>query len=266
MRFAFLALAVSLAFPAIAIANHVPGTTYEGRVTTGQGGQVTLTVSGDGTTVDAEFQNLGHVSQPCTGVGFATDPVPITNHSFTFTSSDGLRTASGTFGPSAVQGGAQVLTTPCTTGSQAWYVAGPDGGFGTDTPGELFGVGVFDPNGVGQTQELQAKPGKTAVFDVGIINQATSSESFGVKGCKSSKGFKVKYSDETGNVTGDVTQGSYETRSLASIDVGNDLHELTLKVKALSDAKPGKTKSCKVAAESDLFTDVIKAKTKVKGG
>ena len=147
-------------------------------MTSGQGGDVTLTVSGDGTTVDAEFAGLGHPTNGCTGVGFATDPVPITNHSFTYTSPSGLITANGTFGPSSVNGGAQVLTTPCTTGSQAWRVVGPDGFLETDVPGNFLGIEVFDPKGVGQTQEHKVKQGATGSIPFQIGNFGQSSESF----------------------------------------------------------------------------------------
>jgi hypothetical protein len=259
-----IALVAVLALPSSASANHVPGATYEGEVTTGQGGDVTLTVSGDGTTVEAEFQGLGNVSGTCTGVGFSTGPVPITNHAFTYTSPNNLVTANGTFGPSSVNGGAQVLTTPCTTGSQAWRVVGPDGFFETDVPGNFLGLEVFDPNGAGQTQEHKVKQGATGSVPFQIGNFGQSPESFLLKGCKSSKGFKVSYSDESGKVTDEVTDGSYETESLAPAEIAADTQELSLKVKVAKDAKVGKTKSCKIEAASDILVDVIKAKVKVK--
>ncbi len=145
-----LPIAVVLSFlllPAAASdAGHVGGATYEGVVTSGQGGTVTLEISPNGRKVDASFKGLGNVSGTCTGVGFATGQVPITNHSFTFTSPSGLVTANGTFGASSVNGGAQVLTTPCTTGSQSWHVRGPDAFFGIN-----LGLGVFNAGGTGQT-------------------------------------------------------------------------------------------------------------------
>jgi len=261
-----IALVALLALPSSASASHVAGATYEGEVTSGQGGDVTLTVSGDGTTVVADFQGLGNVSGTCTGVGFSTDARPITNHSFTFTSPSGLVTANGTFGPSSVNGGAQVLTTPCTTGSQAWRVVGPDGWFETDVPGNFLGIEVFDPNGAGQTQEHKVKQGATGPVPFQIGNFGQSSESFVLKGCKSSKGFKVSYTDDSGKVTDEVTEGSYETKSIAPAFIAADSEELTLKVKVSKDAKVGKTKSCKIEAASDILVDVIKAKVKVKKG
>jgi hypothetical protein len=233
-------------------------------VTTGDGGDVTLTVSGDGTTVNADFSGLGNGS--CTGVGFSSGPEPITGHSFNYLSPNGQVSASGTFTPSIVSGSAQVLTEPCTTGSQAWRVVGPDVFVDTDVPGDPIGLQVFDPTGADQTQERSAKRGETATFDLSVGNAGTVVQSFSVKGCKSSKGFKVKYSGDSGNVTGDVTAGSFETRNLAPAEIAADVEELELKIKALKDAKPGKTKSCKVTADSGLLIDTVKAKLKVKRG
>jgi hypothetical protein len=259
-----IALVALLALPSSASANHVPSATYEGEVTTGQFGDVTLTVSEDGSTVDASFTGMGSQNGMCTGVGFSTGPVPITNHSFSYLSPNGQVSASGTFGPSSVDGGAQVLTDPCTTGSQAWRVVGPDGFFETDVPGNFLGLEVFEPSGAGQTQEHKVKQGATGPVPFQIGNFGQSSASFLLKGCKSSKGFKVKYSDESGDVTNEVVDGSYETESLAPAEIAADTQEHTLKVKVAKDAKPGKTKSCKIEAASDILVDVIKAKVKVK--
>ena len=67
-------------------------------------------------------------------------------------------------------------------------------------------------------------------------------------------------------MTDEVTDGSYETESLAPAEVAADTQELTLKVKVAKDAKVGKTKSCRIEASSDLLVDVMKAKVKVKKG
>jgi hypothetical protein len=261
-----IALVALLALPSLASANHVPGATYEGEVTTGQHGGVTLVVSQDGTTVDASFQGLGNLSGTCMGVGFSTGPVPITGHSFSFSGNMGQITASGTFSPSSVGGAAQVLTNPCTTGSQSWRVVGPDGFFETDVPGDFLGLNVFDPNGAGQTQEHKVKQGATGRVPFQIANFGQSSESFLLKGCKSSKGFKVGYSDESGDVTDDINDGAYETKSIAPAEIASDTEELTLKVKVAKDAKPGKVKSCRIEAASELLVDVIKANVTVKRG
>lgn len=257
------ALVAMLAVPALAGASHFRGGNYYGKVTTGHGGTVTLAVSEDDETVEFSFNGLGNGS--CMGVGFS-DITPIVNHGFNYTSGDSLRTANGTFGPSFVAGGAQVLTTPCTTGSQAWIVKGPDGFLETEIPGDFLGLNVLNPTGEDQTQQRSAKRGRSAKFDVGIANQSPDSTTFLVKGCKSSNGFKVSYRDETGNVTNAITDGSYETDNIASSEIAADFHALDLKIKALNSAEPGKTKTCKLTSDSGLLIDVIKAKLKVQGG
>ena len=96
-----------------------------------------------------------------------------------------------------------------------------------------------------------------------MANAATENASYTVKGCESSKGYRVKYSDGTGNVTGPVTNGSYETDVLGP---DPDHHDLTLKIKPLDSTKPGDTKTCKVTARSPQFVDVTKSTLKVKRG
>jgi hypothetical protein len=258
MRLALLTVAALLAVPAIAVANHEPDTTYEGEVTSGQGGTVELSVSGDGSTVNAAFAGLGHPTNGCTGVGFETGPVPINNHFFTYTSPNGFVTASGTFGPSFAAGGAQVLNEPCTTGSQAWIVDGPDAYF--DVSGTSEGQGVLNNTAAGQTRKRGAKPGESESYELRLSNVGEESEDFGVDGCQGSKGFKVSYRDSTGNVTDLVSEGDYETPIL---DPAGVPHELTLKIKALKSVKKGKTKSCRIIQDSNTFVDVVKAKLNV---
>jgi hypothetical protein len=255
-----IALVAVLALPPSASANHVPGATYEGEVTTGQGGDVTLTVSGDGTTVEAEFQGLGNVSGTCTGVGFSTGPVPITNHSFTYTSPSNLVTANGTFGPSSVNGGAQVLTTPCTTGSQAWRVVEPD--MVIEKPEEL-GLDVFNPSGSGQTVTLNGRRGESHSVSAGVVNAGTDADSFRVKGCGPAKGVKPTYRGlDQVDITDEVRSGSYETGDVAP----SDFSRIDLNLKVTQRAKPGKTFTCKVTADSGRLVDTIKAKLEVKRG
>jgi hypothetical protein len=256
MRVALITVAALLAIPATAPANHRADSLYEGEVTTGQGGTVSLGVSEDGTTVDASFSGLGNPSGTCTGVGFGTGPVPITNHSWSFSGNMGQITASGNFGPSFAAGAAQVLTNPCTTGSQAWIVDGPDAYFaGTDT-----GQGVLNDTGDEQTLKQSAKRGDSKKFALRFDNIGELTESYRLKGCGSSKGFQVTYKDSGGNETQAVTAGDYLTDS---IDSGAAPVELTLKIKAKKSVKRGKTETCKITQRSDLFVDVLKAKLKV---
>ena len=104
------------------------------------------------------FAGLGNVAGTCTGVGFDTGPVPITDHSWSFTASGGQVTANGTFGPSFAAGGAQVLAPAafCTTGSQAWIVDGPDASFDLGATTEGQGCPATD-TGKDQTVKRGAK-------------------------------------------------------------------------------------------------------------
>jgi len=258
VRVALLALAALLAVPATAVANHQPDTGYEGEVTTGQGGIVGLNVSEDGSTVDASFQNIGNLAGTCTGVSFSTGEVPITNHAFSFSGNGGQVTANGSFGPSFAAGSAQVLMTPCTTGSQAWIVDGPDAYF--DEAGAGRGHGILNDTGEDQIFKLGAKRGESEEYVLRFDNIGENSESYAIKGCKSSKGFAVSYKDANGGQTEAVTSGDYETEV---IDPEGPPHELRLKIKAKKSAKKGKTKTCKVTQESDRFVDVLKARLEV---
>jgi len=260
MRLALLTVAALLAVPALAVANHEPDTIYEGEVTSGQGGTVELSVSGDGSTVDASFDGLGNVAGTCTGIGFDTGPVPITNHSWSFSGSGGQITANGTFGPSFAAGGAQALQPAafCTTGSQSWFIDGPDAFFQVGGTGE--GAGILNNTGIDQTRKRGAKPGESETYELRLSNVGEESEDFGVDGCQGSKGFKVSYRDSTGDVTDLVSEGDYETPIL---DPAGVPHELTLKIKALKSAKKGKTKSCRIIQDSNTFVDVVKAKLNV---
>ena len=261
MRIALLALAALLAVPAIAKANHQDGAVYEGVVTSGQGGTVTLDVSGDGSTVDATFQGLGNVLGTCTGIGFGpTGPVPIDNHAWSYSASSGQLTANGSFGPSFAAGGAQALepASPCTTGSQAWIVDGPDAYF--DEAGASEGHGVLNDTGEDQTFKLKAKPGESEEYALRFDNIGENPESYRLKGCGSSKGFKVTYKDSGGDETDAVTSGDYETDVIGTEAAP---HELRLKIKAKESAQKGKTKTCKISQRSELFVDVLKAKLEV---
>ena len=259
MRIALIATCALLAAPAFAVANHQPGRDYNGTVTTGEGGTVELNVSEDGSEVDAEFQGLGNAANSCFGVGFSTGPLPVAGHAFTYTANEGQVTANGSFGPSFAAGSAQVLTNPCTTGSQSWFIDGPDAFFqvgGTDE-----GVGILNNTGKDQTRKRGAKPGKSVKYELRFSNAGEESEDFGVEGCQGSKGFKVSYRDATGDVTDLVSEGDYETPIL---DPAGVPHELTLKIKALNSAKKGKAKSCRIIQDSNTFVDVVKAKLEVR--
>ena len=259
MRITLIAAIALLAAPATAAANHVQGASYAGVVTTGQGGSVTLTVSDDGTTVNAAFSGLGNVAGTCTGVGFDTGDVPIQDHSFNYLSGNGQVSASGGFGPSSVSGAAQVLSNPpCNTGSQAWTIVSPDAFLGTD-----LGLDVYNDSGADQTENQPTKRGESAFFSLNIKNAGVNDHRFVAGGCKSSKGFKVSYRDAFGeNVTSVMTAGGYETGQIPAGSSDNGV--VGLKVKVLNSAKVGKTKSCKMIVDDSHLVDVVKAKVKAK--
>jgi hypothetical protein len=260
-----------LAAPGFASASHVGSTAYDGAVTTGQGG-VHLNVGpyDDGLgggfpedTLTYSVSNLGNTAGTCTGVNFGGGPVPIQNHSFT-ASFDGINggdyTISGTFGPSSVTGTAEHTSDdlfPCDTGPQEWTAAGPDAYFARPPS---RGQHVYNPTGAGQIERDSVGRGGDTGYGLRIGNDGPSA-SYRVKGCHSSRGFKVAYRDDSGDVTAAVRSGTYETDELPYLDPGQ---KLTLEIKVLNTATPGKTKTCKVTASSDLFVDTVKAEVKAR--
>lgn len=264
MRRAILATALALALPATADASHEAGATYEGAVTTGQGGEVTLEVSDDGTQVNAIYSGLGNLAGTCTGIGFETGPVPITDHSFSFTSPNGLNTADGAFGRSIISGGAQVLgTTPCSTGSQAWRVVGPDSTF--DLGGPVFGSEVFHPKAKGQTLKTKAKRGETVSVLLGFYNAGVNPAVLNIGGCDKGKVLKPRYLREDGaDMTALVIDNDHSSPEL---DPGStERYVLELRLKVLRKAKVGKVAECRVTADDGLLIDTVAAEITVKKG
>jgi hypothetical protein len=252
-------------FCSVADANHIGDKTYTGTVSTGQGGTVNLEVSPDGSAVEVEFTGLGNVQATCTGVGFSTGSIPITDHSFSYLSGNGQVSASGTFGaPGTVSGDAQVLIDPCTTGSQAWTaetpLVAPDLMFSKG----LLGQGVFNASGKGQTKKASVKPGEIATIGIRTTNGGTDAGSYFLSGCDASKGFDVRYSDDTGSITQDVRDGTYETDQLVPGLEPADYPRVLIQIKASKNAA-GKTKTCKLSGDSSEALDTVKVKLKVAG-
>jgi hypothetical protein len=262
---------VALLAPTAATATHIAGATYTGPVTTGSGGTATVVVSNDGQSLSFHAQNIGNGSS-CTGVSFGpvTD-IPISNHSFSYLSNDGLISASGTFGaPGDVSGGAQVLMTPCTTGSQAWSATattpGPDAMIARAGQSAFAGDDVFNAELAEQTRSWSAKRGQARKFTVRVENDGNSAQSsFQVTGCRSSKAYKVRYTSGGQNITGEVT--GPEGYGTDNLDV-DQFENIVLSIKPTKKAKPGKTKTCTVNADYDPadLRDAVQAKVKVKRG
>jgi hypothetical protein len=260
VRRALIAAAgLALALPASAAAGVEPGV-YEGVVTTGAHGTVTLTVTDNGNTVDASFSGLG-TGGKCSGVGFDTGPIPLVDGGFSYTANGGQVTASGTITRSSAGGSAQVLNTPCTTGSQTWLVVSPDAAF--DLFGLQVGIDVFHPKAKGQTITDKKKRGESSTALMKFYNSGPANDSYQIKGCDRSKTLKPKYTNEVGiNVTDQVVAGTYETEVLAP----EHAHDLTLKLKVLKKAKPGKVQDCRVTADNGLLIDTIGNRITVKKG
>jgi hypothetical protein len=84
-----------------------------------------------------------------------------------------------------------------------------------------------------------------------------------VDGCKSSKGFKVKYTLGGVNVTDQVVSGDFISELLEP----GDRFDLRAKIKVKRNAEVGKKKKCKIVGNiegADGNSDAILAKLKVK--
>jgi hypothetical protein len=260
-------VAVALALPGTASAFHVAGATYNGTVSTGSGGTVEIIVADDGDSLSFQANNIGNGSS-CTGVSFGpVTGIPISNHSFSYLSDNGLISASGTFGsPGSANGGAQVLSQPCTTGSQAWTAQ-------TQTPwadaainrlGDSADIGydVYNTTGAGQTRSSRARRGQARTFGVTVVNSGNETGRIDIKGCGSSRGFKVRYESIAGaNITSQVLAGTFGQER----DPGATVYAAMI-IKVTKRARIGKTKTCAATGISEANRDVVKAKLKVKRG
>jgi uncharacterized membrane protein len=160
-----------------------------------------------------------------------------------------------------------VLTTPCTTGSQAWtattLAAGPDARISRSTENTLVGDDIFNSTAEDQVRKWSAKRGQARQFHVDIQNDGTEAGDFSVKGCGNSRGFKVTYRYGGGNVTSAVVAGDLDTNQLDP----DEADTVFMTIKPTRKAKPGKVKSCKVTTRSiHGLVDAVKAELKVKRG
>jgi hypothetical protein len=251
--------------PSIASATHVPSTTYTGETTSGaEGGTLFVDVSADGSEVSINFNGLGHATNPCTGVGFE-GTTPISNdHTFSFLSKDGFKSYSGGFGaPGEIAGSVQVLTMPCTTGSQSFVasaaVSYPDAriaGKGND---------VYNKNADGQLAKKTLKRGKTANIPFAVQNDGSATQSFNSSGCESAKGFKVSYFDGVEDVTPFFTNGNvFFSGQLAE----GESKQVSLRIKAPNGGRKPKKLTCVITTElpgtNEVVQDVVAAEVKVK--
>jgi len=266
------ALACALAVPTAAGAVVIPGATYSGTFNTGTGGTIELVVSADGSSVEFNAGLFGQ--EGCAGNSLANERA-ITDDAFSLFvpgpptlidvqgSFDGLGTASGSARISGV----------CESGTQNWTaetpVVWPDGVIEHAAAG-FAGEDIYNATGTDQTRKWSVHQGKAARFAVHVQNDGTEADGIDVAGCGPSRGFRVKYTQTGDNVTKQVRSGSYQTAALATAES----ETIKLAIRATKKAKPGKTKSCKVAmSHSGVFrgsaaarTDAVKAVVKVKRG
>jgi streptogramin lyase len=98
-----------------------------------------------------------------------------------------------------------------------------------------IGDNIYNSNAAGQTIKVKVSPGKSAVFEILVQNDAATSDSFRLKGPGKTKGFTVTYMNGSNNITSAVTAGTYGTGSIAS---GSSV-TITLKVVVAKTAKAG---------------------------
>ena len=257
-------VAVALMTPAGGGANHVAGATYDGTVNTGTGGTVSFTVSADGTTVD--FTATGFGQTGCEGATMGVEDVPITDHSFFFSASSPTRSVSGSFPTPGSASGSVRLSFACDSGFQSWTaeasVAAADATIARSTDSAATGIDVFNTTGADQTRTWGVKRGKTRSFDVVVENAGSDTGRIDIKGCGSSRGFKVRYESLSGaNITPAVLAGTFGQMRNPGASVF-----ASMIIKATNDARVGKTKVCKATGISEANNDVVKAELKVKPG
>jgi len=269
-----VAAAAALAMPTAAGATVIPGATYSGTFTTGSGGTAEIVVSEDGTTVE-EFHAGSFGQAGCDGISLTTVPLAITDDSFAqFIAGPPVIDIQGFFGDPGTASGTARSTTFCESGTQSWTaeapVVWPDGVLEHATRG-FAGENVYNASGEGQLIRTTARRGKKGRFSFHAHNDGTEAGSFAVKGCGSSKGFRVKFTQGGDNVTSGVKSGAYATGVLDP----DDAETLRLQITVSKKAKPGKTKSCKVTASHGglnrggsvgASSDAVKAVLKVKRG
>jgi hypothetical protein len=142
-----------------------------------------------------------------------------------------------------------------------YAITPPDGTIKRPRDASALGDGVYNTTGAGQTSLTKIKRGKTAVYQLGFQNDTVDADTLTLTGCRSTRGFKVSYFDDSTNVTSQVTGSGLSTGALAP----GAFEALTLKIKV---GKSGpKNKSCLVRARSQsspLLQDVVIGKVKVK--
>jgi hypothetical protein len=263
-----IVVGTALLAPSVAGAQAIPGGIYTGAFTTGTGGTVSLEVDGNGTTVDVDADDFGQTG--CEGSSASRDDIPLSADSFNLLDPGppALVSLTGFFeSPGTVTGTAR-LSFGCDSGTQSWTaetdVTWADGLIARAGNDDPRGDDVYNTSAAQQTRKWTAKPGQTRKFEIPFQNDGTFGGAILGKGCKSSKGFKVKYTERDGDGPEDITRGMFRGTYGNFVAEGDTL-DLELAIKVTRKAKPGKTKVCKIESTGDDDqTDVVAAELKAK--
>jgi uncharacterized membrane protein len=117
----------------------------------------------------------------------------------------------------------------------------PDAKIRRPTDASFTGNEIFDRS---QSLLEKVRPGATARFVIELANEGQQSDVLDVFGCHSAKGYRVKYTDSTGDVTRDVVQNTYQP----SLNAGQTI-DLTMTIKTPTNAKG--IFGCSVSARSE---------------
>ena len=132
----------------------------------------------------------------------------------------------------------------------------------TDT---FVGNNVYNTTGSNQTKNWTARRGRSRAFSLKFQNDGNVRDSYRVKGCGSSSGFRVRYFKGSTGITSAVTSGTYRTEALNP----GGTTTITLRIQVTTSAAIGATKGCLVRAASvaqSTKADAAKAVVKVVTG
>jgi hypothetical protein len=142
----------------------------------------------------------------------------------------------------------------------------PDALISVRSGSRYIGSDRYNSTGAGQARTARVRRGKAKVFFVRAENDGDSTDTFVVRGCRSSRGFKVTYLRGTSGrkaVTRPVTRGTYRLASIAS----GASKSLRMKVAVANGARRGATKTCKVSIRSvgqGSRVDAVKARVRAR--
>ncbi len=138
---------------------------------------------------------------------------------------------------------ALVMLTAVPAAASGGSTTAPDLSIANASNYRFVGAGIVNATGRHQSVTGEVNPGKTREFVVQIANRASAPQSFTVMGAATGPTFAVAYADQTGDVTSQVTTGTYQ------VSLGAGKHEqLYVDVTAANDAATGSSRSVWVRA------------------